>query len=300
MDIIDFTLDIFGDSLYVQIGARNRRATLSDIVPMARELTTIIGQVAREKAVSSGFTVPCRKGCAVCCHNLVCLSVPEALRLVEEVGKLPLGRRMRMVRSCRLIAETILARLDPAYNYGKSTPVRVARYCSQLSNVLSWYFRRGLSCPFLDNDVCTIYRNRPIICREHMVIGFGSPCRADGMDQTFKMDLPISIPSILTELSSKVQDMCQEPVVLPCVFDWYENYKGRHKRTWPAAFLVEGFVEIALRFQRQRRKESNQVTSEHYNRERSENRWRVPELNQTLQFADGFQQSLSSSGQHVI
>ena len=33
------------------------------------------------------------------------------------------------------------------------------------------YAGLGLACPFLSDDLCATYEQRPIACREHMVIG---------------------------------------------------------------------------------------------------------------------------------
>lgn len=74
--------------------------------------------------------VACKKGCSHCCHMTVRLTSTEAQRLGEVIGRAP----------ARLTPE---ARARPADAFA------------------------GVACPFLVDDVCSIYENRPLSCRTH-------------------------------------------------------------------------------------------------------------------------------------
>src|SRR5205085_395175 len=40
------------------------------------------------------------------------------------------------------------------------------------------YFKMGISCPFLENEACSIYPDRPITCREYLVTSPAVNCSA--------------------------------------------------------------------------------------------------------------------------
>ena len=98
--IISLELDILSEPAHFRIGVVQGQARLADIVPMARSISTKIGQVVRRNISSSGIPVPCRKGCAVCCYSLTTVTVPEAFRLMEEARMMPLERYKDVMQSC--------------------------------------------------------------------------------------------------------------------------------------------------------------------------------------------------------
>ncbi len=243
MEIIELRQKTFGKPLYLHIGVRDCQATLADIVPMARALSSKLTNIVLEKVDADGAVVPCRKGCGVCCKYLIYLSIPEAFRMVEEVMMMPLEQRQDMIKSCRQLAQRFREKLNEPVNDSAANE-------SQDAKILKCYSLVKQVCPFLRNDSCTIYEQRPIICREHIVVGSALQCRGDGgyegaMDANVKM--PVSIAKVLGQLTIELEYGNREAVVLPCVFDWYQGDVERSKRTWPASIMVKRFTDIFLR-----------------------------------------------------
>ena len=260
MKVVDLELNVFNNPLYVQIGVRDCPATLADIVPMARALSTKITNLMQKKVVSDGFAVPCRKGCTACCYHLICLSVPEALRLTEEMLIMPLDKRKKIMQSSHRIAEKVQKKTSKIISLlNNLTKQEVMNYYMQLMKISDWYFDQKLPCPFLHNNLCMIYECRPIVCIQHLVADSTSPCSFDYETNACKVQMPISIANVLTELSSELEHADLEPVILPCIFDWYEENCDRHKRTWPAPFLVERFIDLSLKFQERKNTTISQV-----------------------------------------
>ena len=243
MNIISMRRTTFGKPLYLHIGVRDFPATLADIVPMSRSLSSKLIQIVLEKFDSDGTVVPCRKGCGVCCNYLVYLSIPEAFRMVEEV--MPLEQREDVIKSCRQLAERFREKLNEPANADTVNE-------SQKAKISRCYYSVKQSCPFLCNNLCTIYEQRPIICREHIVVGSVSQCLGDGSHEAMdaNVKVPISIAEVLGQLTIELEHGNREAVVLPCVFDWYQRDVERSKRTWPAPMMVERFINIFLRLWR--------------------------------------------------
>jgi Fe-S-cluster containining protein len=242
MNITELSLDVLGEPVQAYIGFLDGSATLADVVPMARLLSTWIGQVFQRGLSSNGTAVPCRKGCAVCCYYLVSLSVPEAFRLMKEVMVMSSNVREDVMASCLNMTTGLQKYLSRYYMLNKSQKADNLDYY-QVKEISDWYFRQQWPCPFLCNNVCTIYEQRPIVCREHMVAGSSLTCQTDGTHDAIETQTPIGIEIALKLLSSALEQTHYESVPLPCVFDWYHANAGRSDRTWPAKVLVENFIE---------------------------------------------------------
>ena len=242
LNIIDVELDIFEERIHVRIGFRDSPATLAEITPVARALSTKIVQCVEKKAAETGFAVPCRKGCSLCCRYLISLSVPEAFRLVREIMMMPLAQREKIMNRCFQISQWLQKQLRNCYTAKKSSNGDNLNP-QQLKEISEWYFREEISCPFLCDDECTIYSLRPMVCREHLVAGSTFPCGKDGAINSPKVHIPVRVEIALKLMISKLEQTRQESIMLPCVFDWFLNNKERCNRVWPAKTLIEHFVE---------------------------------------------------------
>jgi Fe-S-cluster containining protein len=59
------------------------------------------------------------------------------------------------------------------------------------------YFRLGIPCPFLENESCSIYADRPLACREFLVTSPAENCRNPGPDNIAKVPLPAMLSETL-------------------------------------------------------------------------------------------------------
>ncbi|MDH4322856.1 MAG: YkgJ family cysteine cluster protein [Betaproteobacteria bacterium] len=98
-------------------------------------------QLADTAAAAIAPETPCKKGCAACCHQAVGIGWDDAQRIGAAIGRAPV----------RLTALT-----DPREN--------IDRYA-------------GKPCPFLVENLCTVYDVRPLACRlHHSLENDAAPC----------------------------------------------------------------------------------------------------------------------------
>jgi Fe-S-cluster containining protein len=242
-EVIGLELDILGKELNFRIDVGQGQARLADIVPLARTLCTKITEVVVESIRSDGGRVPCCKGCAACCGPyLVPLSVPEALRLNEDISAVPEYQREAIFKACLLAAQRILSQKPPESFIGQATETsRVGP--AELNLVSSWFASLKLACPFLYKDVCTIYEQRPLACREHFVNGSAEACKGErGIAEVVEM--PVQLPNALAQLAGELEGTSVEAVILPLALVWCEENSQRAERTWPAVMMVKRFFEI--------------------------------------------------------
>jgi len=84
--------------------------------------------------------IACAKGCAYCCHTFVAITPPEAFRLADAV---------RGGRAAGMTADTVRSR--GAALVGIRPSERIGR---------------KLACPLLVDGACSVYRHRPLACRQ--------------------------------------------------------------------------------------------------------------------------------------
>ncbi len=239
VEVISLDLDFLGEPLHFRIAAWEKPVKLSDIVPLARIISSEIREVLERIIISKGDRIPCQKGCTACCHYLVLLSIPEAFRLVEETMHLPLKQCDDVIESCSIVAKAVQEYISKSI-----APYDTNITPDQQNKFADWYFRQNRPCVFLHNESCSIYEQRPLICGEHLVAGTVSSCSAKGTDKGYIVNMPISMRQALKTLTCDFAGTMQESIVLPCIFDWYKQNIELSDSKWPAATMVKRFVEI--------------------------------------------------------
>ena len=127
-----------------------------DIDSLATIRLSVDNEVSRRL---NGKPVSCRAGCSACCHQIVYMSLAEAWDIVEKHYVAIAGMRATLTE----ISQRLLSNAD---NFA--------------------YF--GTPCPLLKNDRCSIYAERPIVCRTHNVASPPERCQ-DARDTVMRYDL---------------------------------------------------------------------------------------------------------------
>ncbi|MDD5010634.1 MAG: YkgJ family cysteine cluster protein [Phycisphaerae bacterium] len=239
-EIIDFELDIAGKKIPFHINVMAKNATLADIVPLARKISTKLAIAFVADIREKGHIVPCSKGCCACCSSLIPLSVPEAFRLREELLAIPGNVSNQIMRSCINTAEKILDKAQCTAQIEGFLKNRKPR----ISQINKWYGELKLACPLLSENLCTLYEQRPLACREHIVTGSSASCQIKSKCRPNVAIMPVSVLETLGQLASELEQTEVEAVMLPLSFAWAQDNIERAKRTWPTAEMVKRFVEI--------------------------------------------------------
>jgi Fe-S-cluster containining protein len=234
-------LDILGKPVHACISVAPGQARLSDIVPLARALSSKFTLAMLESLRAAGESVACRKGCVACCSYLVPVSVPEAFRLVEELSAMPTEKGRALLQSSLEAATRILAKTPRDFETHQLVPTNTGNASDQLG---SWYAGLRLRCPFLSDKLCVTYDQRPIACREHAVTGAAGSCDVEGTDEPDIVKMPVSVLECLGRLAAELEQSDLEAIMLPLALPWAEENIDRSSRTWSAVAMVERFIEI--------------------------------------------------------
>lgn len=115
--------------------------------------------------------VPCQKGCAHCCEQMITVSLVEAEYLVVRYPRIVEEVRAELERQETLAQEL---GVDAMQSRGRTAREGLAALQSDASQrfLARWFYQR-IPCAFLDptTKTCRVYDARPIGCRTHFAVG---------------------------------------------------------------------------------------------------------------------------------
>ncbi len=224
---------------------------ITDIIPLMRSLGEQAHQLAIDNTAQTGAGISCQKGCAACCRMMIPVSPPEAFALRTVVESLPSPKKERVFERIQTAQSTLreagleeaLHRL--AFSDDQSTD-------EELKPLNRAYYALRMPCPFLEDEVCSIYENRPSACRELLVTSPAELCQDLIRNPVHPIPSPFRIGTILSKLWA---DCCQGPVrliPLPFALDWAKAGENRNTRTWAGPELLSKALDAAAQFLQRR------------------------------------------------
>ena len=197
-------------------------AKILEMLPLARGISEGITAVAIGYALSQGGNISCRAGCGACCSQLVPIAPAEAVRLAEVVEAMPEGRgktvRKRFEHAVRrLCAAGLVDRNAP--------PCQAALRASSRGGKSLWedasrrYFDARIPCPFLEEASCSVYSERPMVCREYNVTTPPSLCATLSPDARTLPRL-LRMSEVMTEFTNKLLGRKDFNIPLTLSLDW--------------------------------------------------------------------------------
>lgn len=223
-------LPIFDQPTAVDLPVPGGKGGLTAVLPAARKLSQILMKKSEERAATEGKRVSCKAGCTSCCHQLVPVSAVEAKALAQIVARLP----TKEGKEVRQRFERVLAKLEEhhlihqRHDDGPRTALvsPIDGDGSENWDALNRkYLALHIACPFLVKDRCTIYEERPFVCREYLVTSPKEHCA------TLSAELdPLPRPAYLTRAfavaAERMDDVYPSTVPLPLLLEWAEVHAG--------------------------------------------------------------------------
>lgn len=211
---------------------------MTAIVPLTRRLGEEATALEEALIQDTSQHVSCQKGCAACCRMLVPVSPPEAFALKAMVDALPDARRKvlvdRLSQSRARLEETgILARLSALVE--SNDPLTD----EEMEPINRDYYALRMACPFLEEETCSIYEDRPAACRELLVTTPANLCDDLVKNPVRPVPVPIRVGTILALLWSELKGTAPRLIPLPIALDWAEQHATDGQGTWRGTELLE-------------------------------------------------------------
>ena len=199
-----FALPVAGVFLRGTVQVPAGRTTLTQLLPIIQNFeNAIVGRVA-EEAERNGTPIRCKAGCGACCRQMVPLNLFEAEALTDWMQSLPeeqqaalaarFHRALSALRDAGVI-DKILA-TEHVIEEGPTAQLAVD------------YFHAGVSCPFLENESCSIHPIRPLACREYLVVSPPELCQDPSVNDVTGVRLPLKLSRVLHTFA---QEIAQDP-----------------------------------------------------------------------------------------
>jgi Fe-S-cluster containining protein len=214
-----FSLRIGADTLNASAELPAARTTLTEILPIIQHLEDAIVENSASDAAAAGKPVSCRAGCGACCRQMVPLSLFEAQALTHWLQTFPKDR-----------IETLRARFDHSLSELRKAGVldgildgsRLQDEGSRKQLGID-YFHAGVPCPFLENENCSIYENRPLICREYLVTSPPAFCTEPTVNDVAQVELPVRLSRTLVSLGKETSQQTRGWIPLVFLLAWAEK-----------------------------------------------------------------------------
>lgn len=182
------SLDGDGWQLRCRVSVPAGPIRLGELLPVARGLSEASVAAALEAVGRAGGALSCRAGCGACCRNMVAISEVEARRILEVIASMPEERRARVVARFE-DARARLERADLLTALERPEELTGAEY----SDLAARYFAQRIACPFLEDESCSIYEERPLTCREYVVVSPPEHCSHPETGEVRRVRLPATV-----------------------------------------------------------------------------------------------------------
>lgn len=208
------------------------------IVPLLRRLGEQAQALEKQRVVAAGEKISCARGCAACCRMLVPVSPPEAFALRDLVAALPEARRQTIQRALEATTGRLeQAGLLPQLRQIAETDRPLAD--ESLEPINRAYYSLKLPCPFLEQEACSIYEDRPSACRELLVTSPAEWC-ADMVTKPVRaVPVPLRVSTILGLLWSDLTGGPPRLIPLPLALEWADRHATGHRAGWKARTLLD-------------------------------------------------------------
>lgn len=166
-----------------------------ELLPLIQSFTDGVVSSAQQAVQQAGHRVSCKMGCGACCRHLVPISQLEAQHLRDLVDAMPESRRTELLRRFQEAREKLdrAGLLDRLRHPERDTEqvCKTDQVVTQVCEALyADYFRLRIACPFLEEESCSIYEDRPVTCRQYLVTSPAENC-AQPSAEIHSVELPL-------------------------------------------------------------------------------------------------------------
>jgi len=189
-------------------------------LPLVRGLSNGVVEETIRHLEAAGQTISCGPGCGACCRMLVPVAEAEARWLREVVEAMAEPRRSQ-------IRERFAAAIRMLTDAGLSSKLRKTDQLTDeaFQELIELYFRQQVACPFLENESCSIYDERPVSCREYLVTSPPANCARQNERPIDRVRIPLPVFNALAQVGVPPgKHMNERWVPLTYALAWAEKH----------------------------------------------------------------------------
>ena len=234
-------LTVAGQKLALDVTVPVGSTKPTQLLPVLRSISESIVNAVETRASRQGFEVSCKKGCGACCRQLVPISEPDARRLRELVQQMPDDQRSVVLKRF----EDAKRRIDAAGLLDRLRSTDSIR-SEEFRKIGLSYFRQGVACPFLEEESCSIHVERPLVCREYLVVSPPENCNRQNGEPVQVLSMPAEVSMAVRNLGERKGVNRDKWVPLILGLDWADSQTDEPARPGPE-LMEEVFKRLSRR-----------------------------------------------------
>ena len=224
------TLKIGDVPVRLTVTVPNKRTKQDILLPFLRELDQKSEDIAIANVTARGHSISCTNGCSACCYQLIPLNQIEVRYIVKFIERMPKNSRQkiqnRFAEAYTKIQDAGI--LDDLMNSGQIS--------ENLTEFALKYFDLGIACPFLEDNSCSIYKERPLRCREYLVTNPAIHCAKPTKETIQLVPFPVRMSKLLSKLNQPWTKYATHWVPLSLLLAWEKCHPEpailRHSKEW--------------------------------------------------------------------
>lgn len=222
-------LHVLGQELTASFDVPTQPIRPQGALAAAHAITDAVVAVATTASAAAGRPISCRAGCAACCRQMVTLAPVEAAGLADLVDAMPPDRQAEVrarfdVAILRMRAGGLVEPRSPDHSPVLRAPA-ARRAEAAFNALLDAYFSLKIDCPFLENEACIIYADRPSICREYVITSPPENCSSVGTKPTEGVKLPVYLSDRLVGFGEPANARPTK-IPLPFALAWSAQHRS--------------------------------------------------------------------------
>jgi Fe-S-cluster containining protein len=244
---IEVSLQTPSGEVTTAVGVPTSFVPITAILPLMRSLGEEAQALEQRRLLETSRTVSCQKGCAACCRMLVPISAPEAFALANVIERAERDERARLLAQLDL-ANQRLAKAGLLKQLIALSESRHPVTDEAMEPFNQAYYALRMPCPFLDNEVCTIYEARPAACRELAVTSPAADCQDMTNAAIQPVPVAVRISTTLSLLWADLTGTAPRLIPLPLAVDWATRHRAEQTQKWGGTELFEKAMDKIWRY----------------------------------------------------
>jgi Fe-S-cluster containining protein len=215
-----FTLRVQNCALEVSAALPEGEVPAEVLLPVIQGLSERLAEIAAHSAAQAGRPVSCHEGCGACCRHAVPITPTEARTIAAWMEEQPEERQAVLRERFRQAA----AKLEES---GVAERIRQAARVGDSAEVHGLglrYFALGLTCPFLEEERCTIHPIRPLRCREYLAVSPAENCGHPESATIVSIKPPLLLSQAVTRWNPRGELEPGEMILLTMMDEWLERH----------------------------------------------------------------------------
>lgn len=233
-------LNLYGKPVELNLPVSTLKVKPKRMLPVLQTITDRFVDTAVEVFTGKDEEISCKMGCAACCRQAIPLAEIEVYQISELVENMPEPRRTQIKQkfgdACdKLKKINWFERLENIYNSDSTAKTE------EIQTLALEYLGQNIECPFLEEESCSIYQDRPLSCREFLVTSPAENCRNPSAENINHLEMKFKVSKIIRQLWKTQNLSNKDTVALIYALEWSRQNPDRFEEKRDDEWLRDFF-----------------------------------------------------------